>query len=467
MENASYKDDFHIKTKHINTLFHFIKTNKDDQFLEYISHLSYDEIDVNMRDENGNYLIFFAIMMNNRKILKKLMEYGARIDILDSEGYNIMYYPIKFNYLEIIDMLLEYDKKIVAISLINLRDVRGAVPLFYAIRYKNHHALQELLSNGADANYKNLDDMNGLHLAVLKKDITMVKMLIKYINNIDTRTKQGSTALHYACNFLLLDIVKILLDNGARQDIIELEYDFYPIFYTVVQNNAPITKLLIDRGANPNHQDYVGNTVIHYAIMNNHSEILDYIMEKYVIKDKKINVYVEDINNKHDIKGDHIDPNIVNIEGLTITHMMLYNYTASQEKYVVKLIPQANLNYQDNIGNTILHIIAEKNLWEKFTPLLGVKKLNIYIRNNTNKTVFDMIQLRERENFLNTVIKSYYKYLKKYENSWLLEWQNQCSQNSSNQKITKSKCHKHIRNAILNEKNIYSNQKKQNQYHRY
>ena len=71
MENTINNDDFHIKTKHINTLFQFVKTNKEEQFLDYISALSPDSIDVNMRDENGNYLISFAIMMNNRRILKK------------------------------------------------------------------------------------------------------------------------------------------------------------------------------------------------------------------------------------------------------------------------------------------------------------------------------------------------------------------------------------------------------------
>ena len=238
MENTITKDDFHIKTKHLNTLFQFIKTNKEDQFLEYISALTHEEVDVNIRDENGNYLIYFAIMMNSRRIVRKLIEYGARLDVLDIEGYSILYFPIRFNFFDIIDTLLEYNKKILGISLVNIKDTRGAVPIFYAIRYKNRYALQELLSNGADANYKNNDHINALHLAILRKDVTMVKMLIKYVKNLDARTIKGSTALHIACNFQLLDIVKILLEKGASQNIIETEYDFYPIFYTVVQNIA-------------------------------------------------------------------------------------------------------------------------------------------------------------------------------------------------------------------------------------
>lgn len=451
MENTPNRDDFYIKTKHITTLFQFIKTNKEDQFLEYLSALSTDEIDVNMKDENGNYLITFAIMMNSRRILKKLIEYGARLDILDSEGFSILYHPIKFNYQEIIDILLEYDKKTVGISLINIKDIRNTVPIFYAIRYKNRYALQELLSNGADANYKNNENMNALHLAVLKKDVTMVKMVIRYIKNIDARTNGGSTALHYACNFQLLEIVKILLDHGASQDIIELEYDFYPIFYAVVQNNIGITKLLIDHGANPNQQDYVGNTIIHYAIMNAHTEILDYIMDKYEVRDKNSNMYIEDINMENDISGSAINPNIVNIDGLTITHLLLYGYRPEFDKYLKKIIPHANLNYQDNMGNSVLHIISENNLWENFRDLLETKKLNVFIKNNEGKTIMDMVPLKERENVLNIITRSYFNYLQKYDNQWLLEWQNQCSGKSLTE-TDEEECLKQIRNTIVNEK---------------
>lgn len=451
MENAPNKDDFHIKTKHINTLFQFLKNNKYEQFLEYIDSLTPEEVDVNLKDENGNYLIFLAIMMNNRRILRKLIEYGSRMDLIDTEGFGIMYYPIKFNYLEIIDLLLEYDKKIIGVSLVNLKDARGNVPLFYAIKYKNNYALQELLINGADANYKNSEYMNALHLAILKRDTTMARMLSKYISNIDSRTNRGSTPLHYACNFGLFDIVQILLDKGADPNLMEFEYDFTPLFYAVVQNNIPITKILIDYGSNTNNQDYIGNTVIHYAIAYNHLEILDYIFDHIKMKTLGTNIYVEDINKHTDNKDNYIDPNIVNIDGITITHLMLYNFKDDYEKYIIKILPYANLNYQDNIGNTALHIIAENNLWNKFAEQLQHKKLNIFIKNNQGKTVMDMIPLIERENILTIVAQSYYNYLKKYDNGWRIEWQNKCSKENLNEH-DESLCIKEIRKAIINNK---------------
>lgn len=393
--------------------------------------------------------------MNSQAILKKLIEYGARLDVFDPEGFSVMYYPIKYGYYDIIDILLEYDSKIVGVSLINIKDLKGSIPLFYAIRYRNKYALDELLARGANPNYKNSENMNALHLAVLRRDLPMVGQIIKYIKNLDSRTTQGSTALHYACSFQLYEIVELLLENGANQNIIELEFDFYPIFYAVIQNNVAISKLLVDYGANPNHQDFDGNTIIHYCIIDTHMEILDYVLNNYVIKCHSSNLFVEDINNKNDISRDHIDPNIINLDGLSIVHLMLYNYREDYDGYLEKLIPFTNLNYQDNTGNTVLHIMAENNLWIKFFSLLDIKKLNIFIKNNQGKTVMDMVQLRNREIFLDTVTKSYYNYLKKHHNGWLIDWQNQCSgTNSSTSSSTsnETKCLKLIRNDIVNNK---------------
>lgn len=51
-------DDFHSKTQHLNKLFNLIKSNKEKEFMDYINQLTPDQIDINIRDENGNYMIF-------------------------------------------------------------------------------------------------------------------------------------------------------------------------------------------------------------------------------------------------------------------------------------------------------------------------------------------------------------------------------------------------------------------------
>lgn len=454
MRNTPDRDDFHTKTKHINTLFQFIKDNKEEEFLEYLSNLNKGEVDINTPDENGNYIITIAVVKNFQLILKKVIEYGSRLDIIDTDGYSLLYYPIKFNYREIINILLENDTKMLGISLINIRDMRGAVPIFYAIKYRNNYALQQLLIHEADANYRNRENMNALHLAVLRRDLTIVQMLIKYIKNIDARTKSGSSALHYACNFQVYEITKLLLEAGANQNIPEYEYDFYPIFYTVVQNNIPITKLLVDFHANPNNQDYLGNTIIHYSIINNHDEILDYLINSYSVRTHS-DIYTENINNQHTIVDqivNYIDPEIVNIEGLTIIHLLLYNYRETYKPYLLKLLSYTNINYQDNLGNTPLHILAEKNLFMEYASSINQTKLNIFIKNNKNQTVFDLVRVSQRDDFIKVIVNSFKNYLVKHPNQWEIDWQNQCSQIQDQSAFVQEDCDKRIKQFILDKK---------------
>ena len=117
MDNPNIKDTLHIKIKHINVLFDLLKNKKDTQFIDYLSQINLDELDLNIRDSHNNYLLFMAIATNNYHILEKLTKYDIRFDVLDSEGNSVLYYPIKFHYEEIIHILLETDKKLVGISI--------------------------------------------------------------------------------------------------------------------------------------------------------------------------------------------------------------------------------------------------------------------------------------------------------------------------------------------------------------
>ena len=461
--NDPKKDDLLIKIKHIDHLFRLLKSGRTEQFLEYISNLNPDEIDFNTKDEHNNYLLFFAIMMNNRKILKKMIEYEIRFDILDIEGYSVLYYPIKFHYPEIIDILLETDKNLIGISIKDMKDAKGNTPIFYAIRYSNYYALQELLNVNADANYKNTSNINALHLAVLKKDLIMVKMIIKYIKNINAKTLTGDTVLHYACSYQLYDIIKLLLDAGADPNISESEHELYPIFYSIIQNDIDIVKLLIKTKFNPNNQDNNGNTIIHYAIIYNHVGILDFIFDYYQIQKYDFN-YIENISAHVTSKDGKvsgkpnsytIDPNLVNIDGLTILHLLLYNYKDIYDTYIKKILSGANINYQDNSGNTIGHLLIENSQWKKFEPILVNKTFNIYIKNNLGKNIMDMVHVNKRDDFLNMIITSYFNYLKTKNTEWLLDWQNKCGiipENNSDILLDATQCKKYIRESILSNK---------------
>lgn len=441
-----YTTDFDNKSKHIQNLFIFLKNKKDVQFVDYISNLTIDELDVNMRDSNDNYLITIAIMMNNKIALGKILEFNPRLDILDNDGYTLLYWVIKLDYTDILDILLQYDKKVTGISLVNFKDKKGNYPIYYAIRHKNLHAVQELLTHGADVNLRNRNNNIALHVAVISKDFTIFKMILKYTRNINTRTSTGATALLYACNFEMIKMVELLMDNGANQYINENEYELYPIFYAVIQNNVQISEILINTLTNPNLQDFSGNTIVHYTLSTNHQQILQLLFNKYDIHKSDNKIYIEDTTGKLNNVIKSIDPTITNSDGLTIGHLMLYNWTDNFMQYMTKIVKNADLNYQDNQGNTLLHLIAIKNFWKDFHDILVKRKLNIYITNGRGQTVLDLVYLQNQSYVIDLICMSWYNYMIKHaDEPWVHDI---CSMDQINQ----ATCLQIIKRKIIDEK---------------
>lgn len=446
------KDNYDNIYDHLYTLFDFIKRGKENQFLEYLSSLSQDDINVNFRDANGNYLITFAIIKNNTTIVKKLIDYGSRLDIIDNGGKSILYYPIKYSYISLLDTLLEFDKKTIGISIVNLKDSDESFPLTYAIKFNNSHAVQELLSNGADPNYQLNNKMNALHSAILSNNIVIIKMVSRYINDIDAQDKNGWTALHYACSMSSLEIIKILLSYHISLNISNYEYEFTPIFYSVIQNDIDICKFLITDAIDINHQDRYGDTIIHHSIRWKHDEIFDHIMLSFEIE--KYSTKYSDEHLSQSKFTNRINPSLVNINGQTIGHMILYDYRDYYKKYLPNIIEKSNLNYQDNIGNTIMHLLIELDIWKQYSSILETKKINITIKNNKKQTILNIVHAHDRSYFIEIISKGYYDYLKKHPNGWLEKWQNECSQKNITNESEK-KCIKLIIKSIQSSKSIF------------
>ena len=63
-------------------------------------------ININIRDNNYNYFIYYVLLYNQEDILDLILKKHIRLDILDSDGRNILYVPIKFSYNSILKHLI-------------------------------------------------------------------------------------------------------------------------------------------------------------------------------------------------------------------------------------------------------------------------------------------------------------------------------------------------------------------------
>lgn len=424
--------------EHGKLLFDLIKNNKFDEFIEYFK--KEENIDVNLRDDTGNYLITYAIIKNNINIVKLLLTKGSLIDITDQEGRSLLYLPIKYGYNDIIKLLIDHDVKSVGISIIDSKDTYSNIPLHYSIFFKNIYAINILIEANSNPNTTDENGNNSLHLAIYTRNYDICKLILDTDININARTLIGETALHIACNFQLENIVKLLVSNSIDINAQDYNNEITALIYAVNLNNKNISNYLIDNGADPNIQDFLGNTALHYAIIEEAYQIVhDLLTSKKV--STKLNVNIHNISSKLPI------------------HLLLEKDVVPENNIINLLMSASNLNFQDDIGNTPLHLICEKNIWKNYKDILVKKKLNIFIKNYEDKAPINYINEKDFNEFIDLITKSYLYVIRHYNFLWEDDWENICNKELFYDKLTKDEAiiiNKYIKEVEKNKDICYN-----------
>lgn len=384
------------------TLFNILKNHKWDEFIKIINDDINNEINVNIVDEANNYLIQYSILFNKKEIVSLLINKGAKLDIIDSDGRSILFIPIKFNFTDILELLLHFNSSSIGLNIIDLKDKYGDYPIHYCLLFNDIESFKLLLKNNVDLNLVNNDKLTPLHYSIYKKNIDIIKLIIENNINLDARTNTGETALHYACNFQLYDVVKLLLEKGADPNIQDYEHEITPLMYCIILRNKKFIEILLKYKADINLQDYYGNSPLHYLINENDVELFDYFIKF------KPNV------------------NLYNAENKLPIHIALEKFNNNTYHFVKHLIEKSNLNLQNHIGNTSLHLLIVNDVWEQNIDLLEKKELNIYLKNKNNKTILDYIDDSKKNKFIDLVVKSFLWNLKKNKNILSLDWEKKC-----------------------------------------
>ncbi|KAF3287442.1 hypothetical protein TWF970_007167 [Orbilia oligospora] len=162
-------------------------------------------------------------------------------------------------------------------------------------------------------------DVTALHLAAYFGLAETIVALLKMGNDIDldARDTAGRTPLSVAIGAEQEAVVKLLLDNGAKNNFqyeIELntglrrwlykmanlvrpacrvndevasipesqDYKWTPLLHAIELGNGPIVRLLLEHGADKNIKDYMDRTTLFLAIEKEHEEIARILLENRV-----------------------------------------------------------------------------------------------------------------------------------------------------------------------------------------
>lgn len=146
-------------------------------------------------------------------------------------------------------------------ALLNARGPEGSTPFMYAVLYSNAATLAQLLEIGADPNIRN--DAKATALMWAARDLEKTRVLLDHGAVVNAKSEGSRTPLMIAARrFGAAPIVKLLLDKGANPNPNEKPLtESSPLIEAVTAGDAAIAELLIKRGADAKGAAEMGLTI--------------------------------------------------------------------------------------------------------------------------------------------------------------------------------------------------------------
>lgn len=156
----------------------------------------------------------------------------------------------------------------------NALDKGSWTPLMVYALYNNHKGGEILIQNGADVNASNDSGKTPLHFS---KGIEFTNLLLKNKATPNPKDHYGATPLHLTDK---IEIAETLIANGADINLRDEISGWTPLIYSTVFKNTGIVKLLIDKSADVNLKDSLGNSPLFYAKQKKSSDIEKLLISK-------------------------------------------------------------------------------------------------------------------------------------------------------------------------------------------
>ncbi len=243
----------------------------------------------NSSDYFGCTPLISAVEKSNIDLVKKLLKYGADVNLRDCHNENALMKGIvnHRNAMNIFEILLERSVEIGVVSsasgftpllksLANKEFERFAFVLLEKSQEKDLHRKDNLgrspldlaLAGGSIQCIRKLIEMGvaplsprSLYKAIDTEEMDVISYVIDGLMeegwDIDMAGDNGVTPLMHCCSVGYLEGAKLLLDKGASLDKKDFQGET-PLFYALY--HPKVCSLLIERGADREHQNLRGET---------------------------------------------------------------------------------------------------------------------------------------------------------------------------------------------------------------
>lgn len=149
------------------------------------------------------------------------------------------------------------------------------IPMFRAIAQDYNDAVRQQINQGFDVDTKDKSGETALHVAVQHGNLEIVRFLLDKGAKINIKDKEKRTAILMIADSFADDkrkIARLLISNGANVDA--QNDDNETLLMWACNENVEITKILLEAGANPNLKDKDGDTALSMTVSDEIKRLL-------------------------------------------------------------------------------------------------------------------------------------------------------------------------------------------------
>ncbi len=251
-------------------------------------------------DSTGEPILKTAIMQGNTEIARLLVENGADVNAADKDENSLLGKAAYMGDLEIVQLMIDAGADANAIMKTGSGSDPGInVPVLQeAVNGNNSEIVELLIAHGADVNQTETHlDLTPLHGAAWYNYTDIVQILLN--NGADPNKpssyEEGEAPLFFAVRNGSVEAAQALLDGGAEIDI-QTERNWTPLISLAANKTvrrdlrSKMVTFVLDKGADPNLGDNIGNTALHYAAREGQTEVIPILLENGATVDLQNNV---------------------------------------------------------------------------------------------------------------------------------------------------------------------------------
>ena len=203
--------------------------------------------DIDIQDKNGDPVIHWSAYLGEVEFTKMLLDKGAKTNLKSIHSDGVMGVALKEWQDSIVTLLISYGK---GTHKVNEQDK----PLLNAVKNNNLKLVKRFLTK----QNSNIFDESGSSLLIIASNngyFEIVKLLLENGAKFNMMNPAGHTALNKAVWSKKNDVAKYLIEKGADVNKTDERFILPPLVAAARSNNLEMGKILLDKGANINTQN--------------------------------------------------------------------------------------------------------------------------------------------------------------------------------------------------------------------